>query len=325
MPGDLTIQAMPHFKAIILAGGSGERFWPLSTPERPKQFLSIFGAESLIRQAVARLKGVVSIEDVFVVTAKNLVAMTRKELPELPRKNIIGEPSRRNTVAAVALGVEAAGDGVIGFFPADQLVSDVPAFLASLKRAINLAGKFPRIVTLGIKPTYPATGFGYINPKTGRFVEKPDAMTAARYIRAGYLWNAGIFIASKETFRAQFAKHAPHLIGLKPTAKAYELFPKVSFDYAVMEKQDRVEVVPSDCGWDDVGSYVAFERHFDKDSCGNIAVGLTTLVDTTNSIVVGNGTPVTVLGADNLVVVTTKDGVLITSKAKLSNLRKLFT
>lgn len=314
---------MKH-KAVILAGGSGARFWPLSTPERPKQFLDIFGSESLIRQAVSRLTGFVEPENIFVVTSKALASMTRKELPELPRANIIGEPMRRDTAAAVALGVEAASEGIIGFFPADQMIGKPKAFQAALKKAIKIAEKVPRIVTLGIKPSYPATGFGYINPKSGKFVEKPNAETAAEYVKAGYLWNAGMFIASTSTFKAQFAAHAPHLLGLKATTKAYEPLPKISFDFAIMEHQDKVEVVPADCAWDDVGSYAAFEKHFKPDRRGNICLGATRVVDTSDSIVIGNGTPVSLLGVTGLVVVSTKNGILVMSKAEIPNLKKLF-
>lgn len=312
------------FKAVILAGGSGERFWPLSTPERPKQFLDIFGSESLIRQAVSRLAGFVEPKNIFVVTSKALASMTRKELPELPRANIIGEPMRRDTAAAVALGVEAAGDGIIGFFPADQMIGKPKAFQAALKKAIKIAEKVPRIVTLGIKSSYPATGFGYINPKSGKFVEKPNAETAAEYVKAGYLWNAGMFIASSLTFKAQFAAHAPHLLGLKATTKAYEPLPKISFDFAIMEHQDKVEVVPADCAWDDVGSYSAFEKHFKADQRGNICLGATRVVDSSDSIVIGNGTLVSLLGVTGLVVVSTKNGILVMPKTEIPNLKKLF-
>lgn len=313
-----------EFKAVILAGGSGERFWPLSTPECSKQFLDIFGSESLIRQAVSRLAGLVAPEDIFVVTSKALAPRTRRELPELPRKNIIGEPMRRDTAAAVALGVEAAGECVIGFFPADQMIGKPKAFQSALKKAIKIAEKVPRIVTLGIKPSYPATGFGYINPKSGKFVEKPNAKTAAEYVAAGYLWNAGMFIASASTFKSQFAVHAPHLLGLKATPKVYESLPKISFDFAIMEHQDKVEVVPADCAWDDVGSYAAFEKHFKPDARGNICLGATRVVDSSDSIIVGNGIPVSLLGVSGLVVVSTKNGILVMPKTEIPNLKNLF-
>ncbi|MBQ6136828.1 MAG: NTP transferase domain-containing protein, partial [Kiritimatiellae bacterium] len=149
------------FKAVILAGGSGERFWPLSTPEKPKQFLRVFGGESLIRQSVSRLGGLASGADTFVVTARSLVGTTRRELPELPSANVIGEPMRRDTGAAVALGVGAAagrrGDPVVGFFPSDQLVGDPRRFRAAVAKAVSLARRRDTVVTIGIKPGYPAT------------------------------------------------------------------------------------------------------------------------------------------------------------------------
>ena len=213
------------FKAVILAGGSGERFWPLSTPERPKQFLRVFGGESLIRQALARLDGLVSPEGAFVVTAKNLVAATRKELPEVPKCNIIGEPMRRDTGAAVALGVGLAAGGadpVVGFFSSDQMVAKPKEFRKVVKKAVALARRKQVIVTIGIKPDYPATCFGYISPKTRTFVEKPDAKTAKKYVKAGYLWNAGMFIARASTFRGAFAAHAPELECLKHQSRRLE-------------------------------------------------------------------------------------------------------
>ena len=205
---------MSDFKAIILAGGSGERFWPLSTPEKPKQFLRVFGGESLIRQSVGRLKGLVKPKDVFVITSNALVAATRKELPEIPKQNIIGEPMRRDTGAAVALGVGVAGKGVLGFFPSDQLVAKPVAFRKAVGEAVARAKAKDAIVTLGIKPTFPATGFGYVDPKSGRFVEKPNVAKAKAYLKKGYLWNAGMFIGRAETFKAAFAAHAPALLPL---------------------------------------------------------------------------------------------------------------
>ncbi|MBR4523077.1 MAG: NTP transferase domain-containing protein, partial [Kiritimatiellae bacterium] len=162
-----------RLKAVILAGGSGERFWPLSTPERPKQFLDIFGGKSLLRQSVERLQGLVAPEDVIVVTASQLVSATQRELPEVPPGNIIGEPCRRDTAAAVAMGVAAAGEGMVGVFPADQLVSRPGRFRQAVRQAAKLASASERIAVLGIEPLAPSTQFGYINPKTGKFVEKP--------------------------------------------------------------------------------------------------------------------------------------------------------
>ena len=338
------------FKAVILAGGSGERFWPLSTPERPKQFLRVFGGASLIRQAVSRLDGLVSPKDVFVVTAKNLVAATRKELPEIPKCNILGEPMRRDTGAAVALGVGLAAsdtDPVIGFFSSDQMVANPKAFRKVVSKAVAIARRKQVIVTLGIKPTYPATCFGYISPKTRTFVEKPDAKTAKKYVKAGYLWNAGMFIARASTFRGAFAAHAPELERLTrletdgtnrtdgtrsrstaiaggSLAKLYSALPKISFDYAVMEKSKNVEVVPGDFGWDDVGSFAAFDKYFPHDSRGNVREGPCTVVEADGNICVARSARISLLGVKNLVVVTTPDSVLVADKSRLTDMKKLF-
>ena len=327
------------FKAVILAGGSGERFWPLSTPERPKQFLRVFGGASLIRQAVSRLDGLVSPRDVFVVTTKSLVAATRKELPEVPKGNIVGEPMRRDTGAAVALGVGLAtggGDPVVGFFSSDQMVAKPKEFRKVVKKAVALARRRDAIVTIGIKPDYPATCFGYISPKTRAFVEKPDAEKAKKYVKAGYLWNAGMFIARASVFRGAFAAHAPELeklanIGASATsiapaglARLYAALPKISFDYAVMEKAKNVEVVPRDFGWDDVGSFAAFDKYFPHDSRGNVREGPCTVVEAEGNICVARSARISLLGVKNLVVVTTPDAVLVADKSRLTDMKKLF-
>ena len=369
------------FKAVILAGGSGERFWPLSTPERPKQFLRVFGGESLIRQALARLDGLVAPEDAFVVTTKSLVAATRKELPEVPKGNIVGEPMRRDTGAAVALGVGLAigsyrvclgssrvglesysfskplkahkptisdanltlnypnstlSDPVVGFFSSDQMVAKPKEFRKVVKKAVALARRKDAIVTIGIKPGYPATCFGYISPKTRTFVEKPDAEKAKKYVKAGYLWNAGMFIARASVFRGAFAAHAPELeklanigasaksIAPAGLARLYAALPKISFDYAVMEKAKNVEVVPGDFGWDDVGSFAAFDKYFPHDSRGNVREGPCNVVEADGNICVARSARISLLGVKNLVVVTTPDSVLVADKSRLTDMKKLF-
>ena len=327
-----------RFKAVILAGGSGERFWPLSTPEKPKQFLRVFGGESLIRQSVLRLGGLVRPEDVFVITSKALVAATRRELPEIPKGNILGEPMRRDTGAAVALGVGVAGRGanpVIGFFPADQMVTKPKAFARAVRTAVARAKRRAAIVTLGIRPEYPATGFGYVDPASGRFVEKPDEKRARAYLKRGYLWNAGMFIARAEAFRAAFASYAPALAPLASStcasrlsnaslAKLYAGLPRISFDFAVMEKLSRVEVVAADCGWDDVGSYGAFDRYFPHDTRGNVREGPCTVVEADGNICIARAARISLLGVKNLVVVTTPDAVLVADKLRLAEMKRLF-
>ena len=320
---------MSEFKAIILAGGSGERFWPLSTPENPKQFLRVFGGESLIRQSVNRLEGLVKPKNVFVITSKALVAATRRELPDLPEGNIIGEPMRRDTGAAVALGTGVAGDGVLGFFSSDQMVMNPIRFRKTLSAAIAKAKRTNAIVTIGIKPEYPATGFGYVDPKTGKFVEKPDERKARQYLKKGYLWNAGMFIGCAETFKAAFAAHAPELVALltSPVSRlksAYEQLPRISFDYAVMEKLKNVQVVKGDFGWDDVGSYGAFDKYFPHDSRGNVREGPCTVVEADGNICVARSARISLLGVKNLVVVTTPDAVLVADKSRITEMKRLF-
>ena len=323
---------MSEFKAIILAGGSGERFWPLSTPEKPKQFLRVFGGESLIRQSVWRLKGLVKPKDVFVITSKALVAATHKELPESPKANIIGEPMRRDTGAAVALGVGVAGKGVLGFFSSDQLAVKPEKFRKAVSAAIAKAKRTNAIVTIGIKPEYPATEFGYVNPKIGRFVEKPNERQARAYLKKGYLWNAGMFIGRAETFKAAFAEHAPELLAVSEIRRfddstirrLYDPLPRISFDYAVMEKLKGVEVVKGDFGWDDVGSYGAFDKYFPHDSRGNVREGPCTVVEADGNICVARSARISLLGVKNLVVVTTPNSVLVADKSRITEMKKLF-
>lgn len=335
---------MKGFKAVVLAGGSGERFWPLSTPERPKQFLRVFGGESLLRQSVSRLGSLVAPEDVFVVTSRVLVPATRRELPEIPAGNVAGEPVRRDTGAAVAFGTGIAGAGgndpVIGFFPSDQMVGSPARFRAAVRRAASVAKKTSAIAVIGIKPSYPSTLFGYVEAKTGRFVEKPDPGKAKRYLAKGYLWNAGIFIARASVLRKAIDANAPALSalaagGVDPAAlhAAYERLPRISFDYAVMEPVSRrrgakgsvsVSVVPGDFGWDDVGSFAAFDKYFPHDSRGNVREGPCTVVESSGNICVARSARISLLGVENLVVVTTPDAVLVASKSRVSEMKRLF-
>ena len=332
---------MKGFKAVILAGGSGERFWPLSTPERPKQFLSVFGGESLIRQSVSRLGGLAGPEDTFVVTSHALAAATVAELPELDRSHVVGEPMRRDTGPAVALGVGIAapeGDPVVGFFPSDHLIGSPARFRATLRKAIALARKGESIVVIGIMPSYPATAFGYVDPVKGRFVEKPDLAKAKRYLKAGYLWNAGVFIARASVFRRALELCAPALAGLaapggvsvRALGAAYEPLPRISFDYAVMEHVSRgvgglgVAVVPGDFGWDDVGGYGAFDKYYPHDADGNVREGECRAVDSSGNICVARAASISLVGVKNLVVVTTPDAVLVADKSHLSEMKRLF-
>ncbi len=342
------------FRAVVLAGGSGERFWPLSTKEKPKQFLNVFGGASLLRQSVTRLEKLASSEGLFVITAKDLVGLTRKELPEVPARQIVGEPMRRDTGAAIALGVGLAargggdsapyqtgrkglrplpdGEEVIGFFASDHLIRNEKAFMESVKKAIRLASQKDVIVVIGIPPTWASPAFGYVDPKTGAFVEKPDTEKAKTYLKKGYLWNAGLFIARASVFRAAIAANASALVPLTETAaltpakltRLYEPLPRLSFDYAVMEKAKNVAVIRGDFGWDDVGGFQSFDRYFPHDAKGNVREGPCRTVDATDNICVVRGAPISLLGVSNLVVITTPQGVLVADKSRLADMKKLF-
>ena len=345
-----------NFYAVILSGGSGERFWPLSTPERPKQFLTVFGGKSLLRQAVERLKGLVPPERVIVVTAESLVKATRSELPELPQANIVAEPCRRDTAAAIATAcgvVEGRGgaDAVAAVLTADQVMRDVPAFRRVLADAARAAAKTDDIVTMGVAPDYPATGFGYIHvgkpvdlgtktvfARAVKFVEKPDAKTARRYLASKqYVWNAGMFVWRVATMKAALVKGAPALAILEASVAAarsargvhkvmstyYPQLPKISIDYAVMEKATNILVSSGAFGWDDVGTWTSADKHLATDAHRNVAMGKVATLDVSDSIVLSTGPQVAALGVKDVVVVATKDSVLVADKSRVQDLKKL--
>ena len=348
--------ARQNFYAVILSGGSGERFWPLSTPERPKQFLTVFGGKSLLRQAVERLRGLVPPERILVVTAESLAAATKKELPELPAGNIVAEPCRRDTAAAVATAcgvVEARGgeNAVAAILTADHIMRDKAAFRKVLADAACAAAKTGCIVTMGVAPDCPATGFGYIRVggpvKTGtttkfssaeKFVEKPDLATARRYLASGkYVWNAGMFVWSVSTMKKALLENVPGLAILEATvasartprriqkalATYYPQLPKISIDYAVMERVRYMLVSRSAFGWDDVGTWSSASRHLPLDACRNVSKGDVALLDVADSTVISTGPRIAAMGVEGLVVVATKDSVLVADKSRAQDLKKL--
>jgi mannose-1-phosphate guanylyltransferase len=322
------------FKAVLLSGGSGERFWPLSTSAKPKQFLSFFGSDSLIASTAKRLAGFAAEENIYVVTTKELVKRTKKELPFIPRSNIFGEPCKRNTTAAIKFALtslDSRDDDVIGFFPADQLVGDGKKFISALKKAIAAAKSKDVIVTIGIKPTNASTAYGYVDCVKKTFMEKPNLSRARQLVKKGCLWNAGMFIARKSVFSAAISKYAPMFDALggskRRIEKEYALLPSVQFDVAVMEKASldgAVEVIPGDFAWDDVGSLLAFERHYPKDKCGNVTIGDVTSVESSDNILVSNSGKITTLGLKDVVVISTKDNILVASKSEMENIKKIF-
>lgn len=345
---------MANAFAIIMAGGNGERFWPVSTAARPKQFVSIFGGKPLIAHAIERLRGLIPLERTFVITAERFVAMTQEALPTLPKGNIIAEPCRRDTAAAVATAVglvkKNGGDDAIGcVLTADQLIEPAEKFRTTLADAINVAAEHDSIITLGIVPDKPATGFGYIEHAAEleiecatkfcavkRFVEKPNAATAAKYIATGrFSWNAGMFIWRAAVMEHAFALNAPDFVSLIATVAAtdditttlrtaYPPLRAISVDYAVMEHAKNIIVAQCDFRWDDVGSWLALANHFSRDDEGNTCLGNTALLDTAGSVIVAeDGHLTTVVGMRDVVVVHTANATLVCAKDRVQDVKKL--
>ena len=345
--------------AIIMAGGNGERFWPLSTAAKPKQFLDLFGGKPLIRHAVDRLEGLIPPERIFVITADRFVDLTRAALPMLPTENILGEPCRRDTAAAVAtacgLVLQKGGPKAVGcILTADQLITPVPAFQRTLADSIAVAAASDAIVTMGIIPTRADTGFGYIEcgtPYQGqetatvfrqvrRFVEKPNKQKAEEYLsQGGFLWNARMFIWKAETMRKAYYASASDIAALidaiaaAPEIKSeinrlYPFVRAISVDFAVMEHAKNILVAESRFTWDDVGSWTAVEHHFPQDGDNNTVVGEAALQNAASNVIVNtaaDGHTLAVAGLTDVVVVHTPHATLVCSKAELPQLKQLVT
>ena len=336
--------------AVIMAGGSGDRFWPFSTPENPKQFLSVFGGKSLLRQTADRLRGLVPPERIFVVTTADLAEKTRRELPETPRANIVGEPCRRDTAAAMAaacgLVLRAGGPESTGIvLSADHVIADAAGFRRALRACARAAMRGGTVVTVGTRPDRPATEYGYIETEKApdfaakepaeakRFAEKPDAATAARWIATGrFLWNSGTFVWKAGALKEIYAKHAARWLpviealesGRNPSAAlkaTYPDLPKTSFDYAVMEKTGGVRVMPADVGWDDVGSWLAIERAMPQDAHGNTVYGVAAVEDCSGCVAAGEGPAICAIGLKDVVVAATPQGVLVAAKKSLAGMK----
>jgi mannose-1-phosphate guanylyltransferase len=343
----------PAAFAVILGGGAGTRLWPSSRRARPKQLLSLGGPESLIGAAVRRGRAIVGVENTLIVTAADQADAVRAALPELPAANIVAEPVPRNTAAAVGLGAVAAQrragpDAVIAVLPADPYIGDEATFDRLVRLAIAEARD--TIVTIGVKPTHAETGFGYIRlgarlprPATtdavhevGGFYEKPDRPTAERYVASGeYLWNSGMFFLTARRMLDEARRHLPALGALLDAAVAgdadavvasgYADAPSISIDHGVMEKAGGLRVIPGSFGWNDVGSWAALPALKAPDPRGNVVIGGASLLDGDGNIVVADeGAPyVGVLGVSDLVVVATKDAVLVIPKDRAQDVRRV--
>jgi mannose-1-phosphate guanylyltransferase len=341
--------------AVILAGGKGERFWPLSRLRRPKQLLDLVDRDSLLASAVKRLEGLVPASNIFVITGADLVAPAAESLPGFPAANLVGEPVGRDTAAAIALGAALVKarrpDAAFAVLTADHVIHDVPAFQRTLADMFQLALERDLLLTIGIPPTFPCTGFGYIEagapiPAEGatafvqarRFVEKPSPEKAAEYVRSGrYAWNGGMFLWTLAAFEKALAAHCPDLAvlvrRLVPLAgrsdltealrPIYEPLPRISIDYALMEKAGNVAMAKAGFDWDDVGAWPALANHFPADAQGNVVVGRGAVLDASGNIAVGRGGLVALLGVRDLVVVHAGDAVLVCPRDRAQDVKKL--
>jgi len=346
---------MRNAYAVILAGGKGERFWPLSTSRKPKQMLSLTGGKPLVTMAVDRLKGLIPPSRIFVITSAGLVKAVRKAVPSLPAGNVVGEPFGRDTAAAVALGSALVHKrdpkGVFAVLTADHVIGNIALFQRTLRRCCEVAEKLDALITIGITPANPSTGFGYIETagvektcggveflRGRRFVEKPDRKTAEAYIVSGsYLWNSGMFIWSVETIRNAMALHAPALFKMarrmesaigtrdfgKRLAAEYARLEKISVDYAVMEKSKNILVACGRFAWDDVGSWAALANHFKTNKYGNITVGMCESVESSGNIVMSDLRLTGLVGVKDLIVVQADGATLVCSRDKAQDVKKL--
>ncbi len=340
----------PDVFPVIMAGGSGTRFWPLSRASRPKQFLPLSTSRPLIVETLARLKGIAPPKRSFVVCGAVHAPLVRKTLLSLPKQNVLVEPQARNTAPAIALAAAHVARqnplGIVVVIPSDQHVADVPAFQAALNDAISVA-KEGHIVTLGIHPTRPETGYGYIQvgdalsgaaKQVKRFAEKPDRPTAEQYLVSGeYLWNAGLFVFRADVMLEAFARHMPELakpldairavLGTKKEAavvkREFPKMPATSIDYGVAEKASNMAVVPCRCGWSDVGSFNALPEVRPLDAAGNVSSGTTFLIDSTGCVVMAKDKPIAVVGMTDVVVVDAGDAMLVLPKEKSQDVRKV--
>jgi mannose-1-phosphate guanylyltransferase len=349
---------------IIMAGGRGERFWPISRERCPKQLVAFLGKTSFLQQALARVRPLVPPKNIFVITNAVQAAEVRRQLRGLPADNIIGEPCGRDTCAAVTLGAALVGarstTGVMAVLPADHVISEEKKFQRVLNDAFDLASRGQVIVTIGIKPTEPATGYGYIRVgdplpappgfkprqttffRAEQFVEKPRLEAALEYLSSGqYRWNAGMFVWSFITITQGLEKHQPEMAAAcqrwfkaagspslsKLLARDYPSLKKISIDYALMEQAQNVVVADGDFAWDDFGSWTALARHVKADPAGNCALADFVHIDAARNIIYDartrQRTPIAVVGLRDSILVLTDDATLLAHKSQAQKIKEL--
>ncbi len=343
-----------HTYVAIMAGGIGSRFWPISRVNHPKQFLDILGSgKTLIQQTLERFTKFVPIENIFVVTARDYVDITREQLPNLPENNIIAEPYRKNTAPCIAYISfrlqQLDSEAKLIVAPADHLILDEARFMEVCAGALEFVEEQNALVTLGIKPTYPNTGYGYIQhddtaeaPDVYRvktFTEKPNRELAETFIQSGdFLWNAGIFVWKLSTILTAFQRYLPEMYEVfaadedkfnteEEAAVLENIYPQctsISIDFGIMEKADNVFVIPASFGWSDLGTWNSAWENMEKDYLGNAVAGKKVMVvDATRCVVHTSNEKLVVLqGLDDFIVVDTKDVLLICQKEKEQEIKE---
>lgn len=330
---------------VVLAGGTGTRFWPLSTPSRPKQLLALVDSKPLIANTLERFTPIVDAERILVLTNESLVEPIRALLPTLPGENVIAEPKPAGTAAALTWAAQEikrrdAQDPVMLSVHADWAIGDAEAFRASLTQAAAAALRHKSLVTVGVVPTRPDPGFGYIEPgepldggarKVARFIEKPGRTEAQRLVAAGCLWNSGIFVWRVADFLDEvyrltpevalaLAEHANDRVGFFASVKS------ISVDVGVLERSSRVVVLPGDFGWDDVGTWSALRRVRRLDTDGNAASGPVYNIESSNNVVhAADGVDVVLYGVNDLVVIAQRNLTLVTSVERAADLKELLS
>ena len=338
---------------FIMAGGSGERFWPASRTSTPKHLLKLLGEQTLLEQTERRFMGVVPMEQIFILTNLAQVEATKEALPFLPAANIIAEPAKRDTAPACALATAIARtrsqDAVIGLFPADAMIHDVETFRRQIKEAAEFSAVSESIVTFSITPAYPSTGFGYLELGEGvksgdvtnlvtveKFVEKPNAERALEYFNGGrHGWNAGMFLWKAETFHKECRQQQPELatfIEGFPTStdeqknylvETFQKLPKISVDFAIMEHARSVVAAIAKFDWDDVGSWTALPAHLGRDQNENTFRGPVVMLNSSRNIVMAGNRTVALCGVSDLVVVETADAVLVCHRDSVEKIKQL--
>lgn len=343
-----------HRFAVIMAGGTGTRFWPWSRERMPKQLLSLAGPSSMLADTVARLRGVVPDSNILVVTNQRLVDAVAEALPHLPASSILGEPAGRNTAPCIGWAalelLQRDPDAVMSVLPADHVLGEPGRFRADLLRGYALAAEGRHLITFGIRPTEPATGYGYIRagkPLPGHpeamavaaFVEKPTLAVARRYMASGkYFWNSGMFLWKASHIWQELERHLPELaaglsrmerhrrgrsIPAAKLARAFPALPSISIDYGVLERSASVAMIPASFSWSDIGSWDAAASLWPSDADGNASRDPLVAIDARGNVVASRGKPVALLGVSDLVVVDAGDALLVCPRSRCQDVRQI--